>query len=505
MLNQTDMPELDKLYYINVGKNGTFRPSGNSVFDTTPEDVDKMIQKLSEENQKRILLYFHGGLVNASNGMETATRIVKYAAERSTSHPICFVWETGLNETLFQNLDTIKKSDFFKKLLVKIIKVAGKQLGIDLDNVLGGSKGVGSMSDAEIKVQLEKEAPFEKTVVNEGKRSASLKVAPEKIKDELYYEFTVKPEVELALEEEITNDPQLVALASQQKYPDEARLMKNSIADTPQDGEKGILTYGKLLVVAVKITVAIIKRHMQKRDHGFYPTIIEEILRKIYVADTGAWVWGSMKTKAKNMWKEDDFTGASQDWHAGTYLIKKLIEYQEAAGELTIDIVGHSAGSIATCELIDAVAKRGIGLKFRNILFMAPACRCELFADTILSHQELFQKLRIFTMLDSYEQKDHLVSVLYPRSLLYFISGVLESDSVDAFILGLQRQIIGNKPYDGEPVLNKINGYLVMNDRIIYSVTDNNSLEGMRSASVSHGGFDNQDEPTLDSIFHLLK
>lgn len=499
------MSELDKLFYINVGKNGTFRPSGDPVFDTTAADVDQMIQKLKDQNQKRILLYFHGGLVKAASGMETAARIVKYATERSTSHPICFVWETGLTETLFQNLGTIKDSDFFKKLLVKIIKVAGKQLGIDLNNTLAGSKGVGSMTDHEIKAQLEKEAPFEETSVDVGKRSVTLNAAPEQIADEQYYDFVVKPEVTAALDEEITNDPELITLASQQKYPDEAKLMKNSIADTPENGQKGILSFGKLIVVAVEITVAVIKRHMRKRDHGFYPTIIEEILREIYVAEIGAWAWGGMKSKAKDMWNKDDFTGAPEDWHAGAYLLRKLVEYQEASGELTIDLVGHSAGSIAVCELIDAVAERDIKLKFRNILFMAPACRCELFARTVLKHEELYQRLRIFTMLEVNERKDRLVPVIYPRSLLYFISGVLEPDAVDAFILGLQRQIIGNKPYDSEPVLEKIKTFLVTNDRIVYSATEDGALEGLRSGSLRHGDFDNDKETTLDSIFHLLK
>ena len=499
------MGTLDKLFYVNVGKGGTFKPSGNQEYDTTAQDIDKIFTSLKEKNQRKLLLYFHGGLVNAVDGMDTATRIVRYSAAASSSHPICFVWETGLMETLSQNLHTINNSAFFKKLLIKIIKVAGKQLGIDINDAFSGGKGVGSMSEAEILIQLQREAPFEEVSENAGKRSVLLNATAAQIDNNIYYEAVVKPEVYADMEAEISDDQVLVDLASAEKPPREAALMKNELADSTVNGQKGILSFAKLITAAVKITVAVIKRHMKKRDHGFYPTIVEEIFREIYIADIGTWVWGRMKHKAKQMWKEDDFSGDPQDWHVGTYLLKKIEEYQDEVGELTIDLLGHSAGSIAICELIDAIHKKNIGLKFRNIFFMAPACRCELFADTILQHKELFRKIRIFTMLDEYEKKDHLVPMLYPRSLLYFISGVLEENAFDAYVLGLQRHISGNKPYNEDTVLNEINNYLKLDDRMVYAVTADDAGEGMRSGSIRHGDFDNDKEPTLDSIFYLLK
>src|SRR5688572_26380632 len=191
------MADLEKLYFINIGKHGTFAPSGNAAFDTTAEDIDKMFALLKQNDQRRLFLYFHGGLVNLNSGMETAKRVVKYAQQDATAcpYPVCFVWETGLVETLMQNFDTIKNSAFFKKLLVKIVKAAGKQLGIDIDDDLVGSKGVSGMSEAEILLQLEKDAPFEKTFENPGKRSFSLKnTSPENIENDTFYEAVIKPE-----------------------------------------------------------------------------------------------------------------------------------------------------------------------------------------------------------------------------------------------------------------------------------------------------------------------
>lgn len=497
---------LDKLNYINVGKDGTFAPSGNANFDTTAADIDKMFAFLKEKKQRRLFLYFHGGLVNANSGMQAAERIVSHANLDTTAcpYPVCFVWETGLVETLMQNFDTIKKSGFFKKLLVKIIKVAGKKLGVDIDDNLIGSKGIESMSEAEIKTELEKEAPFEKTFENPGKRSFSLKnVTPVNIEQDLFYENVIMPEVQASMMEEFSADFDLTELAKELS-PDEIKLMNPDITDTAGEGEKGFLGLGKLVAVAVKVVIAVIKRHMKKRDHGFYPTIIEELFREVYIADVGAWFWSGMKDKAARMWKEDAFSGDPKTWHAGSYLLKKLKEYKDEVGSLTIDLIGHSAGSIVICELLNVVNQRSPGLTFRNIIFMAPACTCDLFDKTVLKFQSLYNRLRIYTMLDLYEQKDRLVPALYTRSLLYFISGVLETES-DTCILGLQRHIIGNKPYDQEEILNNISKYLALEDRIVYAVTKADAVEGLRSGSQRHGDFDNAGEITLDSIFYLLK
>jgi hypothetical protein len=493
---------LEKIYYLNVGKHGTFQPSGNEQYDTTAADVDQLFDHLEQKGQKKLVIYFHGGLVNANSGMNTAERIVRYVNGNTSSHPVCFVWETGLLETIGQNFDTIGQSAFFKKLLVQLLKIVGKKLGIDLKDFTGAAKGVETLSDEEIEAELMKEHPFASYEVVAGKRSATLNSA------ELNFDANdtrLREEIQAEVEEQIYANNALIAAAGQEKSPEEARLMKTDETDEESTvREKGIMDLAGLITAAVKITYRVIKRHIQKRDHGFYPTIIEEIFREYYVADLGSWVWGRMKNKGAEMWKEDGFTGDALRWHAGTYFLKKLIEYQQKAGPLQIDLIGHSAGSIAICELIKAVNERGIDLNFRNIVFMAPAARCELFHETVLQEPRRFKDLRSFTMSDDYETKDMLVPVLYPRSLLYFISGVLEENENDAYVLGLQRHITGEKPYNNAQ-LKAIADFFKEKDRIVYSVTQAPGADGLRAGSQHHGDFDNDGELTLDSIMYLLK
>ncbi len=494
------MTALSKLNYVNVGKHGTFSPTGNQLFDTTSADVDKIFESLKDGD--RLLLYFHGGLVNVKSGMDTAERITRYVTTGTQSHPVSFVWETGLIETLTQNLDVIWSSEFFKRLLVKVIKVAGKNLGIDVKG-LDGSKGVGGMRDEEIWDQLKRAEPFEDTVEVTGKRSVSLKWVGDDDLNEL--DDIIGKEIKADMEEEIESDQLLIDAATAEKPPLEADLMRNTIAGTKAQGEKGILSLAKLITAAVKIVVAVVKRYMKKRNHDFYPTVVEEIFREIYIADIGTLLWGLMQTKAKDMWKEDSFTGNPEGYHAGSYFLKKIIDFQATGAKLTIDLVGHSAGSIAICELVDAVVKRKMDIKFRHVIFMAPACRCELFADTLLKNRDIMEDFRIFTMSDEYEKKDHLVPVIYPRSLLYLISGILEKDSFDAYVLGLQRHITGRVPYDNEEVLNDIKAFVEEKGHIVYAVTEPGAAEGHVSGSMKHGNFDNDKETTLDSIVSIIK
>lgn len=180
--------------------------------------------------------------------------------------------------------------------------------------------------------------------------------------------------------------------------------------------------------------------------------------------------------------------------------------YQEERKEsLTIDLVGHSVGSIAICHLMNCVNIQQMGFHFRNIIFMAPACSTPLFYKSIMSNQHLFDHFRIFTMLEQREVEDVLMPFIYPRSLLYFVSRLLEKDEYDATILGLQRHHSNRAPYDTMDELRAIAEYLKDGDKVVYSQSAKDALPGFRSGALKHGDFDNEAEITLDSIISIIK
>jgi pimeloyl-ACP methyl ester carboxylesterase len=204
------------------------------------------------------------------------------------------------------------------------------------------------------------------------------------------------------------------------------------------------------------------------------------------------------------MWKTSEFQGDYIHWPVGSYFIKKLDEYQKQTGiKLTIDLVGHSAGSIVICELLKMITAKKYDIRFRNIIFMAPACRTDLFEDSIMKNADKFTSFRCFTMSDEKEKEDRMLDFVYPRSLLYLISGILESRS-DDLILGLQRHTTGTYPYNDEQSL-RIANFLKEEGHAVYAVTDKDAAEGFRSGALKHGAFDDEKESTLDSIIYIIK
>ena len=175
--------------------------------------------------------------------------------------------------------------------------------------------------------------------------------------------------------------------------------------------------------------------------------------------------------------------------------------------EIQVNLVGHSAGSIAICNLLKMSASSYPQLIFDKIIFMAPACRIDLFRDEMVLHADRFKTFRMFTMNDNNEKHDILVPYLYTHSLLYLISGILEDEGndFDAYILGLERDIKALHPYDTVNEIIASNKFVFEagSNRIAFSQTDNTAPEGLRTKSLSHAGFDDDDE-TINSIKFML-
>jgi len=500
-MSQINDQELDRLYYVNVGEKGTFKPGKNPIFNSTPEQIDDIFMELKRKGQRKIVLYFHGGLVPAQDGLKTAERIKKYVLRDTDAYPISFVWQTGLKETIEHNLLTIHKSDFFRRLLIRILKVAGERIGMEYSGDLVTAKGGGGLSDAQIQAELDKDSPFEGYYRAEGAKSGSLDGS---LAWNAELEKTETAEVKAMLEQDIEADIRLRDAAAREKPPEEAALMNQEDLEESPDNSKGIIPSAKLIKGAVEITLRVIKRYLQKRDHDFYPTVFEEVCRQYYLSDIGNWVWGGMKEKAALMWKPSDLQADYRNWTVGYYFIQKLEEYNKHMdGTLSINLIGHSAGSIVICELLEQLAEQGSTLHFKNVIFMAPAVRCDRFVHSALKNRSFFDAFRCFTMNDGQEKKDRMLKMVYPYSLLYFISGILEEES-DAYILGLQRHISGVAPYHGAD-FDEIINFLKPDGSIIYAVTELPGADGLRSGALTHGGFDDEGETTLDSMMYLIK
>jgi hypothetical protein len=466
---------------IHVGPGGTFQSSG--AYQTTPADIDALFEELRTSEAKSLVMYFHGGLVSESVGTETAKSIAP-VFQSAGAVPLSFVWETGLLEILRDNLLEIYKTELYQKFLKWLLRRISQRFG--------GfeQRGAGvAIPLSRIEQELAKPEPFasydDPMHISAGDARGGVTLSEsdlEMLEAELQAEFQLDVEADNAVIDQVD------ALSGTTTQPEARGLADMQIA--------------KMLAA---IAYRVIRRHLHRRDHGFYPTVVEELLRELYLADLGAWIWGSMKQKAATMWLPNSGL-LNDEQHVGTYVLGKLSELQDKYSDFSIHLVGHSAGSIAICELLRAAAALDLSLNIDTIVFMAPAGRSDLGVAELVRYPQRFKEFRCYTMADSYEREDKLVPMVYTRSLLYFISGVLEPDEVDAPIMGMMRHASGQGDFASGPAAEwaefiKAQSRLVLSDSTELNPRAN---PGFRSSSCSHGDFDN-DSLTLESLTELLR
>lgn len=482
--------QFSKLNYINVSKYGNFHNTANQ--HTIPEDVDQIISHIKENGVKRVLLNFHGGLISEEKGMDGAEVFFENYRGLESTLPISIVWETGLFEVLPETFRRIiKTDDLLRSLISKVTKFFAGRFDADL----------GILENGVVPPTVESEAYI-------------LEVSTENYSDEeLEAKFSAAyPEnrfAELDITAEIYAEMQLITEDEGISETDRERMVKDE-----NEVSHGLMNFG-ILWYAAKIAKRCVSRFISGRGHGVLPTIIEESFREIYLDDFGSEVWGVMKCQAKAMWNPNKgLTG--EDQFAGRYLLDKLAE-NFSTDELDIDIVAHSAGSIVTCYLIDLIGseEKYKDFKIKNIIFLAPACRCELFHKTVMKYKNVYHNFKIFTMSDYYESRDKLIQLpvleyLYTRSLLYLISGILEgrkAEDADALLLGLDRHISKLRPYADIDILNQVTDFLKRNDvkgNLILSISDENAVLGRKTTAMHHGGF-GSDKDIVASINYILK
>lgn len=262
---------------------------------------------------------------------------------------------------------------------------------------------------------------------------------------------------------------------------------------------KGLLSWAKVATFVAKVVIACIKRMSSGRSHGIYPTLVEEVLRAAYADKIGITLWNSMKRDTADAFAKGEETG-------GFALLEELKALRDKGHSFTkITLIGHSTGAIYICHLLAAAARQLAGQQF-DLIFLAPAVTHELFAETVTSHRQLIGNFRMFAMRDEVECKDSMVKILYTRSLLYFVSGLLESEP-DTPVVGMQRFINETDLFTPEkfPAIATVAAFFeAVPQAKVWSITTGPPGTGTSSAAEAHGDFDD-DEPTRDSMVDILK
>ncbi len=217
---------------------------------------------------------------------------------------------------------------------------------------------------------------------------------------------------------------------------------------------RGLLSSAQIIKAVVKIAARVISRFIHKRDHGLHATIVEEILHALYLANVGGAIWKTMKKDTA------DSFGPDPQVHGGSAFLDALKNHADPANPPRVILIGHSTGAVYISEFIKNADKLLPADFTFEVLFLAPASTCNLTAKTFAAHQHRISNLRMFTMTDENEKKDQLAPVLYPHSLLYFASGVVEPE-IDMPIVGMERFYDMKKfPKDQFPAVATVRDYM---------------------------------------------
>jgi hypothetical protein len=263
------------------------------------------------------------------------------------------------------------------------------------------------------------------------------------------------------------------------------------------------------------------RRRKVNRDHGLWPTIVEEALDITKFSRLFAAAWDQMKENARETYEEDNPATDDKGPRGGRFFLNCLAEFllkqpkrPDGTVDFDVSLIGHSAGSIHLSHFVSAAEKifkeKGLeNFAFKNLILLAPAVNIDTFSELVVPNSHLIRNLRIFTMLDELETKDQCAGLFYPRSLLYLVSGAAEHDpDGDKPLLGLQRHLnreqyklingmdkktLGLHEFLEKPAWPKY---------VIYSIAQA-MPGGENCSSEHHGAFDN-DAPTQESILSLL-
>jgi hypothetical protein len=492
--------------------------SAGGKFDATTTsnaaDVSRILKRAMDmQPSNGLLLHFHGGLIKREEGLRIANRLLA-VYETVQTYPVFFVWESGVLETILNNKKDILADPVFRELVKKVTEWVLRRFGGMI-----GSKEIGAAGMNAKVLRKEYDAWFE------GERPSPPVPEMETLDASLPIDAPQMDQEKLAKEIEATltvDDPDFedAIKAAYRSSQASTSFMPLSVGDKTQrvrlseaakaemfPAQTGLTSQGLIswLVIArfiAKIVVAVYKRCRTRRDHGCYCTIVEEILRVAYGDLVGATIWNAMKKDTQDSFSQDPLS-------CGHTLVEVLKELENSGNKLRqLTLVGHSTGAIYICHFLDAAKSAGLKTPIKIVL-LAPAVTHDLMATTLKSHQDTsrIRQFRLFGMRDDAECGDKLLGRLYTRSLLYFVSGLLEGSYVDNKWTGeIDMPIGGMQRYLNEEIFRSdvfgsikfVRDFLSSDStRAVWSPS--NRGPGLSSQSKAHGDFDNDDQ-TLESV-----
>jgi GH24 family phage-related lysozyme (muramidase) len=463
------------------------------LFDATSAvQLHQAFDDFIQSRKSRLAVYFHGGLVDEASGLNNANLLLNGYLSADT-YPIFVVWESGIFEVLRDSLPEIVQETIFNRIMVLVSGFLQKH----------ANQGSGQVIAQALQVTGPADATF--AAYNTNSEALAATTLPSAAELDIFaHQVDADPTVSRELQliaasattsngltaQSLTAEPGIVMRTSARTLMSPAVVSaivgKQSEDSTLQafglfDGLAGAFDFGGAVA---KIAYSVISRFIDKTDHGMPCTLVEEIMRALYLANAGYAVWNVMKQDTIAAFGGDPLCG-------GTALLNEMIQSKP---NYPMTLIGHSAGAIYVCNFLkaaDAVLPTDISF---DVIFMAPAVTVALFDETLAAHASRVRKARMFALHDSLECTDAILGPIYPRSLLYFVSGVCET-MVDQPLLGMERFM---------PIYPNLTAAALKGETFLSKTSPVVPNDGEETESEHHGGFP-EDAVTNESVEFLLK
>jgi hypothetical protein len=482
---------------------------------TDAASLGKIFADLAARRPERLVIHFHGGLVPRERALSSAARLTPEYQEAG-AESLFVIWETGVEEIISQKLPGIFREDIFQTIHRRVSQfVKGK-----LDKIFasGGAKSITGLPLSfpdEIQVEIEKglgmfsSIPIE-NIPNDAAPGPDQALSDDEraqIEREINTDFDLKQQLaELAASRLPAGQARSRSAGSgvgKTTLMDEEVLANIAPVEPAGQGEGqarsalgaalGAVALGKHIVVVVG---SIIWRFAQGRDHGPYLTIVEEIMREFYVRAVGRGLWVDMKDAI------DKAFGFEPDC-GGNALANSLHELWHSGVKPSVTLIGHSAGAIYVSRLLSELHAK-MDPDFRtNVVLIAPACTFDTLAKSLRQAGSRVANLRIFGMSDVTERQDRILPLIYPASLLYFVSGVLE-DGRDEPLAGMERYYSSSYDGQGFGAIASVKAFKSLARQHPFAWAQVSGSEGANCDMKTHGGW--ADAPaTLASVKYLIQ
>jgi len=466
--------------------------------ETTADDLAKLFDALEKSAKQRLVVHLHGGLVSRASAEQTAEGLMPFY-EQGGAYPVFFFWHSDLWTVLQHNVTDIAQEEAFKRLVKRLVQLALGKLASFV-----GARAAGPLVLTPVDTMPDDlEALAQYAAAREPAPQRALTVQLNTMQSD-------QAEAELETDDVLQTESEAIAASNvppasaagvrhraggAKVTPRPSRMsgsvQKELAAEAGKSGERiGAVTFFTLVKHGIAILKRVIERFAKGRAHGVYTTVVEEVLRDLYMDSVGAIAWETMKKDTGKAFGNDPNT------YAGTAFLERLKNWCRPGRSITL--ICHSCGAVYACNFLKhADGALDPAVKF-DFVFMAPACTFAVMAEQIPIFVKRVQRFRMYALKDELEHGYWEVPLVYPASLLYMVSALFEGDACDMPIVGMQRYHTNADPYIA-PEIQAVTKYL--QGKCVWSIAQDGP--GLSTAAKKHGDF-SIDAATRESLRDFL-